>query len=221
MEGNDMPIAMLGGTGDEGLGLAMRFAAAGKSVIIGSRSLERAQAAAQQVQAAVEGAKVSGEENARAAALSETVFIAVPYTAQRPTLEPLVDVLSGKLVVTVVVPLQFGKGGPRAVEVPEGSAAEEAQAILQRSQVVSAFQNLSAHELQRVDARVECDAVVCGADRAARQATLELAALIPGVRGIDGGPLAYSRYVENLTALLLSLNRRYKTESGIRITGID
>ena len=216
-----MRIAMLGGTGDEGLGLAMRFAAAGETLIIGSRSAERAKAAAEQVRATVEKARITGAENAEAAAAAETVFIAVPYSAQRPTLEPLREALAGKLVVTVVVPLEFGKGGPRAVQVPEGSAAQEAQAILSESRVVSAFQNLSAHELQRIGTDVDCDVVVCGADRESRQEVMRLAALIPGVRGIDGGALAYSRYVEDLTALLLALNRRYKTESGIRITGIE
>ena len=216
-----MRIAMLGGTGDEGLGLAMRFAAAGETVIIGSRSAERAQAAAELVRAAVEGAGVTGAENAEAAASADLVFLAVPYSAQRPTLEPLRETLAGKLVVTVVVPLEFGKGGPRTVQVPEGSAAQEAQAILTESRVVSAFQNLSAHELQRTGHTVECDVVVCGSDRESRQEVMRLATLIPGVRGIDGGPLVYSRYVEDLTALLLALNRRYKTESGIRITGIE
>jgi NADPH-dependent F420 reductase len=214
-------IAMLGGTGDEGLGLAMRFAAAGETLIIGSRSVERAGAAAEQVRAVVEGADVRGAENAVAAADADVVFIAVPYSAQRPTLEPLREALAGKLVVTVVVPLEFGKGGPRAVAVPEGSAAEEAQAILSESRVVSAFQNLSAHELLRIGSDVACDVVVCGAGRESRQEVMSLAGKIPGVRGIDGGPLAYSRYVEDLTALLLALNRRYKTESGIRITGVE
>lgn len=215
-----MQIAILGGTGDEGLGLAMRFAAAGESVVIGSRSAERALAAADQVKSAVDGADIAGAENGPAAASADIVFVTVPYAAQRPTLEPLGKVLAGKLVVTVVVPLAFGQGGPRAVDVPEGSAAQEAQAILAESRVVSAFHNLSAHELQRLSAPVECDVVVCGADREARQVVIGLAGKIAGVRGVDGGPLAYSRYVEDLTALLLSLNRRYKTETGIRITGI-
>lgn len=215
-----MRIAMLGGTGDEGLGLAMRFAAAGHAVVIGSRSAERAQTAAEQVRAAVANADVRGAENSVAAAEAEIVFVAVPYTGQRPTLEALRDTLTGKLVVTVVVPLSFGKGGPRAVDVPEGSAAQEAVSILSGSRVVSAFQNLSAHELQRLGTPVECDVIVCGADRESRQQVMQLADAIPGVRGIDGGSVAYSRYVEDLTALLLALNRRYKTETGIRITGL-
>lgn len=216
-----MRIAVLGGTGDEGLGLALRFAAAGQTVIVGSRSAERAQAAAHQIRAAVPGADASGAENTDAARDAELVFISVPYSAQRPTLEPLREIASGKLVVTVVAPLAFGKGGPHAIAVPEGSAAQEAQAILAESRVVSAFHNLSAHRLQQLGEPVECDVVVCGDDRDARRTVIDLAATIPGVRGIDGGPLAYSRYVEDLTALLLALNRRYKTEAGIRMTGID
>jgi NADPH-dependent F420 reductase len=128
--------------------------------------------------------------------------------------------LAGKTVVTVVVPLQFGKGGPQSVPVPEGSAALEAQAILTESHVVSAFHNLSSHELQRLDQKVECDVVVCGSDAPLRASVINLAESIPGVRGVNGGPLSYSRYIEDLTALLIALNRRYKTETGIRITGL-
>ena len=215
-----MRIAVLGGTGDEGLGLAMRFAASGHEVTIGSRSQERAHAAALQVVAVVAAATVTGAENAEAAAWAEVVFISVPYAAQRPTLGPLAKVLDGKLVVTVVVPLVFGKGGPQAEAVPDGSAALEAQELLPGARVTSAFQNLSAHQLQDLGSPVDCDVVVCGTERESRQIVLELAAGIPGVRGVDGGPLSYSRYVEDLTALLLALNRRYKTETGIRITGI-
>ncbi|HTE83888.1 MAG TPA: NADPH-dependent F420 reductase [Dehalococcoidia bacterium] len=215
-----MRIAVLGGTGDEGLGLAMRFADAGHEIVIGSRSRERAEAAAEQVRAAATGAKASSAENAAAALTADIVFVSVPYAAQRPTLEPLKATLAGKVVVTVVVPLSFGKGGPQAETVPEGSAALEAQAILCSSRVASAFHNLSAHELQRLDQPVDCDVIVCGVDRETRQTVIDLAASIPGVRGIDGGPLSYSRYVEDLTALLLALNRRYKTETGIRITGL-
>jgi 8-hydroxy-5-deazaflavin:NADPH oxidoreductase len=213
-------IAVLGGTGDEGLGLAMRFAAAGHEVVIGSRARERAEAAAEQVRAAAPRAEVSGAENGAAASEADVVFVSVPYAAQRPTLEPLRETLAGKLVVTVVVPLTFGKGGPQAEQVPEGSAALEAQALLPESRVASAFHNLSAHELMRLDQAVDCDVLVCGVDRETRQTVLDLAGSIKGVRGIDAGPLSYSRYVEDLTALLLALNRRYKTETGIRITGL-
>jgi NADPH-dependent F420 reductase len=213
-------IAVLGGTGDEGLGLAMRFAAAGHEVVIGSRARERAEAAAEQVKAAAPAARASGAENAEAAAGADVVFVSVPYAAQRPTLESLRDTLAGKLVVTVVVPLSFGQGGPQAITVPEGSAALEARALLPESRIASAFHNLSAHELQRLDQDVDSDVIVCGADRESRETVLQLAGAIPGVRGIDGGPLSYSRYVEDLTALLLAMNRRYKTETGIRITGL-
>jgi 8-hydroxy-5-deazaflavin:NADPH oxidoreductase len=219
-EGYFVRIAVLGGTGDEGLGLAMRFAAAGHEIIIGSRARERADAAADQIRAAVPSASASGADNSAAAAEADIVFVSVPYSAQRPTLESLRSALAGKTVVTVVVPLQFGKGGPQSVTVPEGSAALEAQAILPESQVLSAFHNLSAHELQRVEQRVDSDVIVCGADPALRASVVALAESIPGVRGVQGGPLSYSRYVEDLTAMLLALNRRYKTETGIRITGL-
>jgi hypothetical protein len=198
----------------------MRFAVAGHEVIIGSRAQDRAEAAAEQVRAAVPGALASGAENAAASDAAEAVIVSVPYSAQRPTLEALRETLAGKLVVTVVVPLQFGKGGPQSVSVPEGSAALEAQAILTDSRVVSAFHNLSSHELQRLEQPVESDVIVCGADAESRAAVMAFAECIPGVRGVEGGPLSYSRYVEDLTALLIALNRRYKTETGIRITGL-
>jgi 8-hydroxy-5-deazaflavin:NADPH oxidoreductase len=215
-----MRIAVLGGTGDEGLGLAVRFAAAGHQVAIGSRTRERADAAADRVREAVPSANVSGAENAQAAADAEIVFVSVPYAAQRPTLEPLAAVLAGKLVVTVVVPLSFGQGGPQAEAVPEGSAALQAEGLLPDSRVASGFHNLSAHQLLDLSSPVDCDVVICAADRESRQTVLELAGSIPGVRPVDGGPLSYSRYVEDLTALLLALNRRYKTQTGIRLTGI-
>jgi NADPH-dependent F420 reductase len=214
-------IAILGGTGDEGLGLAMRFCAAGQQVVIGSRAAERAAAAAETVRQAVPHAQIDGAENAEAVRRADIVFVAVPYSGQRDTVTALKDAIGAKLVVNIVVPMEFGQGGARAVAVEEGSAAEQTKAILgPESRVVSGFHNLSAHELMALDRQLNCDVIICGGDADSRKQVLDLAALLPGCRGIDGGPLRYSRYVEPITVLLAALNRRYKTQTGIRIAGI-
>jgi 8-hydroxy-5-deazaflavin:NADPH oxidoreductase len=213
-------IAILGGTGDEGLGLAMRLAGAGDEVIIGSRSAERALEAAHTVREKVPFGHVSGMANDAAAEAAEVVIVSVPYAAQRDTLTALAPLLAGKIVVSVVVPLQFGKGGPHAVRVEEGSAAEEARAILPDARIASGFHNLSATKLMEVDSSLDCDVVVCGDDAEAKRTAMELAEKMEGARAIDGGPLAYSRYVEDLTALILALNRRYKAHASVKFTGL-
>jgi 8-hydroxy-5-deazaflavin:NADPH oxidoreductase len=213
-------IAILGGTGDEGLGLAIRFAASGEEVIIGSRSEERATTAAHQVRETVPFGHVSGLPNDQAAESADLVLVSVPYAGLRDTVSALAPLLAGKIVVSLVVPLQFGKGGPHAIAVDEGSAAQQAQAAAPEARVVGAFQNLSAHELMEPDKDLGCDVIVCSDDRDARQQVMRLAEKLKGVRPVDGGALSYSRYVEDLTALLISLNRRYKTQSGVRITGL-
>jgi 8-hydroxy-5-deazaflavin:NADPH oxidoreductase len=217
-----LKIAILGGTGDEGLGLAMRLTHAGDEVIIGSRSAERAVGAAEKVRAAVPAGTVSGAANDAATAAAEVVVVSVPYAGQRDTLTTLAPLLSGKTVISVVVPLQFGKGGPHAVRVPEGSAAEEARAILTAdTPLASAFHNLSATKLMDVNADLDCDVIVCSDDADAKQLTMALARQMKGVRPLDGGALSYSRYCEDLTALILAINRRYKAHASIKLTGID
>ncbi|HLZ69150.1 MAG TPA: NADPH-dependent F420 reductase [Dehalococcoidia bacterium] len=215
-------IAIIGGTGDEGLGLAMRFAAAGEAVVIGSRSHERAAAAAEKVRQAVPDARVEGAENPEAVRRAETVIIAVPYSGQRDTVTALKDLIGTKLTINIVVPMEFGQGGARAVAVEEGSAAEQTKAILgPDSRLVSAFHNLSSHELMAVGKPLDCDVLVCGGDTESRKQVLDLAARLPGCRGIDAGPLRNSRYIEDITVLLVGINRRYKTQSGVRIVGLS
>ena len=215
-----MKIAILGGTGDEGLGLAMRLAKAGDEVIIGSRSAERALDAAHQVREVVPFGHVAGMANDEAADAAEVVIVSVPYGGQRDTLTALAPLLAGKIVISVVVPLQFGRGGPHAVRVAEGSAAEEARAIVPEARIASAFHNLSATKLMDVEADLDCDVVICGDDPEAKQVTTELAEKMKGVRALDGGPLACSRYVEDLTALILRMNRHYKAHASVRFTGL-
>lgn len=216
-----MRIAILGGTGDEGLGLAMRFAKAGHEIVIGSRAADRAEAAAHTVRERVPFGHVAGMANDAASEAAEMVIVSVPYNAQRDTLTALAPLLAGKVVVSVVVPLQFGKGGPHAMRVAEGSAAEEARSLLPDARLTSAFHNLSASELMNVETSLDCDVVVCGDDGESKRAVMALAEEISGVRALDGGGLAYSRYVEDLTALILAMNRRYKAHASLKLTGIS
>lgn len=216
-----MNLAFVGGTGPEGLGLAMRFAKAGHEVAIGSRSAERGEEGAQTVRDAVPGAAASGGDNASVVAAADVVFLTFPYSGQQPTLAALAPLLEGKLVCNVVAPLEFQQGiGAVALNVEGKSALQEAAAQLPNSRVVSAFQNMSAEELQRLDHPIEADVLVCGRDAEAKQVIIGLAGEIAGCRGIDAGGASQSRYVEMMTSLLINLNRKHKTQSSIRIVGL-
>jgi NADPH-dependent F420 reductase len=216
-----MKLAFIGGTGPEGLGLAMRFAAAGHEVAIGSRSAERGEEGADRVREAVPSATASGGDNASVIPDADVVFLTFPYSGQQATLEALAGVLAGKLVCNVVAPLEFQQGvGAVAVAVPGNSALQEAIAQLPDSRVVSAFQNMSAEELQHLEHPIDADVLVCGRDAEAKQVVIGLANEIQGVRGIDAGGPSQSRYVEMLTSLLINLNRKHKTQSSIRIVGL-
>ena len=213
-------IGFLGGTGPEGRGLAVRLALAGEDVIIGSRDAGRAAAAAEEVAGLAPGVVVEGGLNEEAAARGDVVFVAVPYSAQRGTIEPLAGHLAGKIVVGVTVPVRFSKGVASIEPVPDGSAALELEALLPESRVVAAFQTISAHDLLDPNKRVDSDVVVCSSDEDARAQVMELSGRIDGIRAVDGGGLANAGYVEGMTALILNLNRRYKARAAFRITGI-
>jgi 8-hydroxy-5-deazaflavin:NADPH oxidoreductase len=209
-------IAVLGGTGPQGRGLARRFAAAGLPVVIGSRSADRAQETA----ATLPG-EVTGAANADAAAAGDVVVVAVPWEGHADLLRELGPQLAGKLVVDCVNPLGFDKQGAFALKVQEGSAAQQAQAILSDSTVVGAFHNVSAVILENPDiASVDTDVLVLGDVREATDLVQELADTIPGVRGVFGGRLRNAHQVEALTANLISVNRRYKAHAGIRVTDV-
>ncbi len=218
-------IAILGGTGDQGLGLALRFARAGRTVVIGSRVPERAEAAAREVESLVPGAKVTGAGNPEATAHAEVVILSVPFEHMAATMKAIKESLrTGQIVVSMGVPLAtaIGDGAVRMVGVWQGSCAELVASLTPPGvEVVSAFQNVSAHRLRELDHPVECDVVVSGAP-APRKAVMALCALIPGLRAVDGGPLANARLVEPITALLIGLNVRYKLPAGvgIRFTGL-
>jgi 8-hydroxy-5-deazaflavin:NADPH oxidoreductase len=213
-------IAVLGGTGPQGRGLARRFAAAGLEVVLGSRSAERAEATAAELADAV-GGNVRGAANEDAAAAGDVVVVAVPWDGHKELLEGLVGALTGKVVVDCVNPLGFDKQGAYALAVAEGSAAQQAAAVLTGSTVVGAFHNVSAVKLEDPDIdEVDTDVLVLGDVREATDLVRALAETIPGVRGVYGGRLRNAHQVEALTANLISINRRYKAHAGLRITDI-
>ncbi|MEV0615838.1 NADPH-dependent F420 reductase [Nonomuraea sp. NPDC050404] len=213
---NGLSIGILGGTGDQGKGLARRFALAGHPVLIGSRSAQRAQEAAESI-----GAGATGDENAVVAARADIVIVAVPYEGHKALLESLRAELAGKIVVDCVNPLGFDKQGAYALPVEEGSAAQQAAAVLPDSRVVAAFHHVSAVVLMdpAVD-KVDLDVLVLGEDREATDLVQALAEVIPGVRGVFGGRLRNAHQIEALTANIISVNRRYKAHAGLRITDI-
>ncbi len=214
-------LAFLGGTGPEGRGLALRMALAGEEVIIGSRDASRADAAAQELLQAAPGARIQGAENGGAAATAQIAFLTLPYEGQRPTLEALGDALDGKVVVDVIAPMVFQRGrGASALEVEAGSAAQEAQELLPNAQVVAAFQNVSAEELQEPATVMDGDVVVCSDHADAKALVMDLVRKIPNLRPVDGGALANAKYVEQITPLLVNINRIHKIHAGIRIVGL-
>jgi len=213
-------VAVLGGTGPQGRGLARRFAAAGLPVVIGSRSAERAGDTARELAEAT-GGKVTGADNAGAAEAGDLVVVAVPWDGHGELLKSLTGELAGKVVVDCVNPLGFDKQGAYALPVEEGSAAQQAETLLPDSTVVGAFHNVSAVLLDdpEVD-KVDTDVLVLGDVREATDLVQALAETIPGVRGVYGGRLRNAHQVEALTANLISINRRYKAHSGLRITDV-
>ena len=214
-------LAILGGTGKEGAGLAMRWALSGCRVIIGSRSAERAASRAAEMNAELGGDYLTGMGNLEAAQAADVVVLSVPYGAHRPTLEAVRAACAGKVLVDLTVPLQPPQIG--VVNLPAGSAAAlEAQAILGAEvTVVAAFQNVSAVKLRQLRQAVDCDVLVCADDAEAKQAVMQLVTAA-GMRGIDAGPLKNAVAAEALTPVLLHINRVYRVKgAGIRITGLE
>jgi NADPH-dependent F420 reductase len=213
-----MPIGILGGTGEEGRGLAHRFALAGNPVIIGSRSAERAAAAAQGLGGEL---GIRGMANPDAAESADVVIVAVPWDGHRALLAALTAPLAGKIVIDCVNPLGFDQRGCYRLGAPEGSAAEQAAALLPGSVVVGAFHHVSAVLLLDPEvASIDLDVLVLGDDRPATDLVQALAARIPGARGVYAGRLRNCGQVEALTANLVSINRRYKSHAGLRITDV-
>jgi len=218
---NPHVIAILGGTGHEGSGLGLRWAKAGHSIIIGSRAAQKAQAAAAELNGKLGRDAVRGLDNAAAAQAAEILVLTVPYGAHAATIESVKDAAQGKIFVDVTVPLV----PPRVsrVQMPAaGSASQEAQNLLGPAvKVVTAFQNIGAEHLKDAGQPIDCDVLVCGDDKEAKAAVIQLAAEA-GMRAWDAGPLANAVIPEGLTSVLISLNLKYKVKaSGLRITGID
>ncbi|EST22250.1 NADPH-dependent F420 reductase [Streptomyces niveus] len=212
-----LTVGVLGGTGDQGRGLAYRLGRAGQKVIIGSRAAERAEAAAAELGLA----SVEGADNAECARRSDIVIVAVPWDGHAKTLESLKDELAGKLVVDCVNPLGFDKKGAYALTPEEGSAAEQAAALLPGSRVTAAFHHLSAVLLQDPEVeRIDTDVMVLGEVRDDTDIVQALAARIPGMRGVFAGRLRNAHQVESLVANLISVNRRYKAHAGLRVTDV-
>jgi 8-hydroxy-5-deazaflavin:NADPH oxidoreductase len=216
-------IAIIGGTGDLGYGLALRWTKAGVAVIIGSRDAAKAEEAAARVKATIKDAAVSGRANPDAAAQASVVVLAVPFAAQAAVLKSIKSAMKNAILIDATVPLAVSVGGKltRTLGVWEGSAAQAAQELLPGVPVISAFHNVSASALEDLSSPLDCDVLVSGNDAAAKDRVFALVKLIPGLKPIDAGPLEMSRVVEGISALLIGLNRRYKVKhSGIRITGL-
>ncbi len=218
------PIAVLGGTGPEGFGLALRWAQAGETVIIGSRDAKRAQDAADKIKQRVgASAKISGSENIAACGAADLIVLTIPFEGHATLLKQVKGAIQpGSILIDATVPLAASVGGraTRTLGVWQGSAAQQAAELVPKGvSVVAAFQNLGA-ELLNAEGPVDCDVIVCGDDPDANQVVRGLAIKIPGVRAIDGGKLENARILEQITALLIGLNIRHKGHSGIRITGL-
>ncbi|MCZ4500210.1 MAG: reduced coenzyme oxidoreductase [Marmoricola sp.] len=213
-------IAVLGGTGPQGRGLARRFAQAGLDVVLGSRTTEKGEAAAAELSEAI-GVPVRGSDNRGASEAGDIVLVVVPWDGHAELLADLKPALDGKIVVDCVNPLGFDKQGAYALPVAEGSATQQAAAILTESTVVGAFHNVSAVLLEDPEVSdLGTDVLVLGDEREATDLVQALADTIPGVRGVYGGRRRNAHQVEALTANLISMNRRYKAHAGVRVTDV-
>ena len=219
-----LTVGIIGGTGDQGRGLAYRFARAGQTVLVGSRTAQRAEHAAREI-AALHGvpadATVSGADNIEVASRADVVIVAVPWDGHESTLSALREPLAGKVVVDCVNPLGFDGQGPYALRVEEGSAVQQAAALLPESRVCAAFNHVSAPLLAdpAID-RIDLDVLICTEDRELVGIVGGLAALIPGMRGIYAGRLRNAHQIEAFTANLIAINKRYKAHAGIRVTDL-
>ena len=211
-------IGIIGGTGPEGKGLAARFAQAGFEVLIGSRSAERGEEAAQDIRERA-GGSVRGATNADAAT-ADIIVVTVPYAGQADTLTALKEQIGDKIVISTVVPMVFEAGKVSMVPVPDGSAAEEMQRLLPDAKVVGAYQNLAAKKLFNVDQLLDGDVIITSDDKEALREVIWVTEQIPGLRGVNGGPLSCSHYVEAITTLLVHINRNYKTETHVKVVGV-
>jgi len=217
----DLTVGVLGGTGPQGKGLAFRWAKAGLKVVIGSRSADRAETAAAELRELAGVDNVAGTDNLETATKADVVLVAVPWDGHGDLLASLREALAGKIVIDCVNPLGFDKQGPFALKVDEGSAAQQAEALLPDSRVTAAFHHVSAvHLADPAIEAVDTDVLVLGDDREATDLVRALADTVPGMRGVFGGRLRNAGQVEALTANLIAINRRYKAHAGLRVTDV-
>jgi 8-hydroxy-5-deazaflavin:NADPH oxidoreductase len=219
-------VSVLGGTGALGRALALRLARSGHPVVLGSRDADRAGAAAAELREVLAAvgieARVDGASNAGAASAGDIVLLATPWDESGESIAALAEALTGRLVVSCINPLGFDKQGPHGLPVAEGSAAEQVAALLPASTVAAAFHHLSAPSLANLDKDLSGeDVLVCGDDAPARARVVELAATVTGRPGVDVGALRQARVLEPFTAVLIAVNRRYKTRAGVLLTHVD
>ena len=217
-------LGLIGGTGPEGKGLAVRFALAGHDIVIGSRDAGKAATAADTILSIIDGrpnaGTVSGTLNSAAAGLSDILILAVPYAGQEATLLELLPEIQGKIVINVISPLKFDHGRATATPPPAGSAAEEAAALAPAARWVAGFHTLPAGELADPESSMNTDVLICGDDADAKRAVMELADEIVGARAVDAGELESARYLEAATALLININKIYRAHGSLKIVGI-
>lgn len=216
-------IAVIGGTGPQGMGLGYWFALAGHKVLLGSRTHDRAVAAAAELATRLPaGTSIYGTDNSKAAESAEIIVLAVPFEGHDELVASLREQMMGKIVISCVNPLGFDKNGPFGLDMDGGSAAERAATLLPGSTVVGAFHHLSAVVLHAHDGPLIAeDVLVCGDDLPSKQVVMDLVASIVGKPGIDAGRLRLARQLEPLTAVLISINKRYKIHAGVAITGLN
>ncbi len=214
-------IGIIGGTGPQGRGLAFRLAQVGLDVAIGSRSADKGEAAAAEVAEMVDGAAaVKGAVNADLPAMSDMLLVTVPYDGLAATLAPLADECAGMVVMSAVNNLSFA-GGPHAVPVEAGSAAQEVAALLPDARVTTAFNNVSASHLGDVDHAFDEDVLVCGDDPDAVEEVVGICSRVMGLRGVACGPLRHAATIEAMTALIITVNKAQGVTAGVRITGLS
>lgn len=213
-------IGIIGGTGQEGQGLALRLGLAGFQIIIGSRTIDKGNKAVEKLLTLAPGLSICIKDNISVSKQADIVIISVPFEAHKDTLEPLAILLAGKIVINVVVPLKFHNGIAYPLHLEEGSAAVQSQTLLPESKIVGAFHNVSSHHLMNPSHPVDCDVIVCSDDEDAKTKVCQLAEQIEGIKAIDGGPLANAQFSEQLTALLININRIHHSSAMIRLTGL-
>jgi len=221
-----MKIGIIGGTGGQGLGIAIRFVQAGEDVIIGSRTTEKAQAAVDKIKDLLEEVvpNIKSAENPDAATEADVLVLTVPLTAQRATLISIKEQAAGKILMDATGPLESAIGGSptRCLYLPEGAASERAQKILPETTIICAFNNISSGALMNFKEPIDCDCLIAGDDQESKIKAAKLIEKIPGVRVVDCGPLERAQIIEKITPLLIGLNiKKTCKDAGIRITGID